>query len=83
MAVEAAKEKPLGDPKGGAPKGNQHAAKSENNRDNITVVSPRGTSAEYTLRRLARDGHTDLLDQIANGEISTNKAAKRETNMTI
>lgn len=42
--------------------------------DNITL-SVRGTSTEYTLRRLARDGHDELLDAIANEEISVNAAA--------
>lgn len=34
-----------------------------------------GNETEYTLRRLARDGHDELLDAIEAGEISVNQAA--------
>lgn len=44
--------------------------------DNIKLLSGTGgTSTEYTLARLARDDHNDLLDAIAGGEISVNAAA--------
>ena len=41
----------------------------------LAEVDRSGTSNNNVLRRLARDGHDGLLDQIEAGEISVNKAA--------
>ncbi|MBK7092393.1 MAG: hypothetical protein IPH59_11850 [bacterium] len=64
----------------GGTTGNKNAAKVKNDCDNITIVPPsgeRGTSTDYTLKRLARDNHDDLLDAIEAGELSVNQAAIR------
>lgn len=63
-----------GPEEGGAPQGNQNAAKDKNNRDNIKVESHRGTSAPHTLKRLKRD-NPELAERVVNGELSANAAA--------
>jgi hypothetical protein len=45
-----------------------------NSFDNIKA-NPGGTSTDYTLRRLARDGQKDLLRAIEKHELSVNQAA--------
>ena len=63
---------------GGAPKGNQNAAKApdtQNNIHNVHVVSaPHGNSETYLLRRLKRD-REDLAEKVVNGELSAHAAA--------
>lgn len=48
---------------------------SEFQVDNINLKTQGGTSETYTVRRLRRDGHADLADQVERGELSANKAA--------
>ena len=68
-------------PNGGAPKGNRNAVKDKETTHDVTKNSSnkkkvsQGTSAEYALRRLAREGRTDLLDRYERGELSANAAA--------
>jgi hypothetical protein len=66
----------LGDPQGGAPIGNQNAAK--NNIDNVNVVSRTkqvkgGDDPTYIMKRLKRD-RPDLAIKVMDGELSAHAA---------
>ena len=69
--VRDARENPAGDV--GRPE-------NDNNYDNIInkniyEQTGCGTSKQYTLRRLAKEGRDDLLTQVETGELSANAAA--------
>lgn len=72
--IAEAKAKPLAE-KAGAPEGNRNAKRDdENNVDNINIERPSGTSAEYLLRRLARD-NPEILDELEAGKIKSVRQA--------
>ena len=62
--VDEAKANPLPIPRPG----------QKNEVDNINSVCMGGTSADYTLRRLARDA-PEMLDRVESGELTVNQAA--------
>ena len=68
LAVQQAKERPL------AEHGGDQKSETVQNQDSNTTLM-RDRSSDYTLRRLARDGHDSLLDQIETGQLSVNQAA--------
>ncbi|WP_436716392.1 hypothetical protein U8335_02265 [Roseiconus lacunae] len=61
IAVQEARENPA------MGRGGDRSKDTDKQGDNVTLKE-RGNSSEYTLRRLARDGHDELLDQIEAGE---------------
>jgi hypothetical protein len=64
-------------PGAGRPKkGGRLEPKEENQGDNITLNSKRGTSRAYILARLDRDGHAGLAAKVRAKELSANAAAE-------
>jgi hypothetical protein len=53
----------------------EHGINRYSRVDNINSKTQGGTSAEYTIRRLMRDGHDELVQRIIEGELSANAAA--------
>ena len=70
VQVAEASLKPM--PKKGGDRKSKEAREADQST-NSTLI--RGCNTDYTLRRLARDGHEDLLASIAAGDVSVNQAA--------